>query len=72
MPNYAVANPVTVTKSNIIDYMACCYGTPRTTAVRIQHQVDCLPQSYTDISAALKIYRIPAWRFQALEKLNIF
>jgi len=39
MPYYDVANLVTITKTNMIDEMACGYGTIRTTAVRIRHQV---------------------------------
>jgi len=35
MPYYAVANLVTVTKTNMIDEMACGYGTIRTAAVSI-------------------------------------
>jgi len=39
MPYYEVANLVTVTKTNMIDEMPCAYGTLRTTALRIRHQV---------------------------------
>jgi len=39
MPYYEVANLVTVTKMNMIDEMPCAYGTLRTTALRIRHQV---------------------------------
>jgi len=39
MPYYEVANIVTVTKTNMIDEMPCAYGTWRTTALRIRHQV---------------------------------
>jgi hypothetical protein len=43
MPYYDVANPVTVTKTNMIDDMPCGYGTLRTTGVRIRHQVSRRP-----------------------------
>ena len=39
MPYYEVTNLATLTKTNTIDQMACGYGTIRTTAVRIRHQV---------------------------------
>ena len=39
MPYYEVANLVTVTKTNMIDEMPCAYGTLRTTALTIRHQV---------------------------------
>jgi hypothetical protein len=39
MPYDEVANLVTVTKTNMIDKMLCAYGTLRTTAFRIRHQV---------------------------------
>jgi hypothetical protein len=39
MPYYEVANLATVTKTNVIDQMPCAYGTLRTTALRIRHQV---------------------------------
>jgi hypothetical protein len=39
MPYYDVANLVTVTKTNMIDKMACGHGTTRTAIVRIWHQV---------------------------------
>ena len=39
MPYYKVTNLVTVTKMNMIDEMPCAYGTLRTTALRIRHQV---------------------------------
>ena len=39
MPYYDVANLVTLTKTNLIHEMPCGYGTLRTTAVRIRHQV---------------------------------
>jgi len=39
MPYYEIANIVTVTKTNMIDEMPCAYGTLRTTALRIRHQV---------------------------------
>ena len=39
MPYCDVTNLVTVTKTNMIDEMPCGYGTLRTTAVRIRHQV---------------------------------
>jgi hypothetical protein len=39
MSYYDVANLVTVTKTNMIDEMACIYGTIRTADVRIWHQV---------------------------------
>jgi hypothetical protein len=38
MPYYHAANLVTVTKTSMIDKMACGYGTIRTAAVRIWHQ----------------------------------
>jgi hypothetical protein len=41
MPYYNVANLVTVTKTNMIDEMACGFGTIRTAAVRILYQVFC-------------------------------
>jgi len=39
MPYYNVVNLVTVTKTNMTDETPCGYGTLRTTAVRIRHQV---------------------------------
>jgi len=39
MPYNKVANLVTVTKTNMIYEMPCAYGTLRTTALRIRHQV---------------------------------
>jgi len=39
MPYYDVTNLVTVTKTTVIDKMPCGYGTLRTTAVSIWHQV---------------------------------
>jgi len=39
MPYYDVANLVTITKTNMIDEMPCGYGTLRTTATGIRHQV---------------------------------
>jgi len=39
MAYYEVANLVTVTNTNMIDEMPCAYGTLRTTALRIRHQV---------------------------------
>ena len=39
MPCYEVANLVTVTKTNMIDEMPCAYGTLRTSALRIRHEV---------------------------------
>ena len=35
MPYDDVANLVTATNTNMIDEMPCCYGTLKTTAVRI-------------------------------------
>jgi hypothetical protein len=35
MPYYDEANVVTITKTNLIDEMACGYGSIRTAAVRI-------------------------------------
>jgi len=43
MPYYDVANLVTVRKTNMIDEIPCGYGTVRTTAVRIWHQVSRRP-----------------------------
>jgi hypothetical protein len=37
MPYYDVANLVTVPNTNMIDEMACGYGTITTTAVRMRH-----------------------------------
>ena len=39
MRYYDIANLVTITKMNMIDEMPCGYGTLRTTAVRVQHQL---------------------------------
>jgi hypothetical protein len=39
MVYYDVVNIVTVTKTNMIDKMACGYGTIRIAVVRIWHQV---------------------------------
>jgi hypothetical protein len=39
MPDYDVANFLTVTKMNMIDDMPCTYGTVRTVPERILHQV---------------------------------
>jgi len=39
MPYYEVANLVTVTKTKMINEMPWAYGTLRTTALRIRHQV---------------------------------
>jgi hypothetical protein len=39
MPYDEVWTLVTVTMTNLIDNMSCVYGTVRTTAVRIRHQV---------------------------------
>ena len=39
MPYHEVANLVSVTNTNMIDEMPCAYGTLRTTALRIWHQV---------------------------------
>jgi len=42
MPYYDVANHhIIVTKTDMIDKLTCGFGTLRTTAVRIQHQVSC-------------------------------
>jgi hypothetical protein len=43
MPYYDVANLVTVTQTNMIDEIACGYGSLRTTGVRIRHQVSRRP-----------------------------
>jgi len=43
MPYCDVVNHVTVTKTNMIDEIPCGYGTLRTIAVRIQHQVSRRP-----------------------------
>ena len=53
----------------MIDEMPCGYGTLRTTAVRIWHQV-----SYrvcAEVSAALEVSRRPAQRSQQLQNLII-
>jgi hypothetical protein len=39
MPYYEVAHLVTVILTNMIEEMPCAYGTLRTTALRILHQV---------------------------------
>jgi len=55
MPYYDVANLATVTKMNMIDEMFCGYGTLRTTAVRIRHQVSRRPpQTCAEVSAVPK------------------
>jgi len=69
MPYYDVANLVTVTKTNMIDEMPCGYGTPRTTGVRIWHQVS--HRGCAEVSAALEVSSRPAQRSQQLQHLTI-
>ena len=83
MPYYAVANLVTVTKTIMIDEMPCCYGTLRTTGVRIWHQVSrraCAEvptalevscRACAEVSAALEVFRRPGQRSQQLQNLTI-
>jgi len=53
MRYYDIANLVTVTQTKSVDVMRCGYRTPRSTGVRILHQVCCRP---VQISAAPKFY----------------
>jgi hypothetical protein len=69
MPYYAVANLVTVTKTNMIDEMPCAYGTLRTTGVRILHPVS--HRACAEVSAALEVSRRPVQRSQHLHTLTI-
>jgi hypothetical protein len=55
MPNYEVANLVTVTKTNMIHDMPWAYGTLRTTGLLIWQQVS----------------HRPAWRSHPLQTLTI-
>jgi len=52
MPDYDVANLVTVTETNMIDEMPSGYGSLGTTGVRIRHQVS--RRACAVVSAALK------------------
>jgi len=55
MPYYDEGNPMTVTKTNMINEMTCGSGAIRTSAVRIRHQVSHrLAQSCADVLAAPK------------------
>jgi len=62
MPDYDIANLVTVTKTNMINKMLCGCGNLRTTAVRIWHQVS--HRACAEVSAALKVSCRPAHRSQ--------
>ena len=63
MPYYEVANLVTVTQTNMIHDMPCAYGTLRTIALRIRHQVS--------RRAALEVSHRPPRRSHPLQKLTI-
>jgi hypothetical protein len=55
MQYYDVVKLVTITKTNIIDEMACSYGTLRTTAVRIQYKVSHRPVQRSQLLQNLSI-----------------
>ena len=61
MPDYAVANLVTVTKTNMID--------ERTTGWRIWHQVS--HSACAEVSAALKVSCRPVQRSEQLQTMTI-
>jgi hypothetical protein len=69
MPQYDVANLETVTKTNMIDEMPCCYGTLRTSGVRIWHHVS--RRACEEVSAALEVYCRPAQSSQQPQNLII-
>jgi hypothetical protein len=58
MPYYDVANLVTVTKMNMIYEMARGYGTIRTAAVRIWHQVSCRAAERSQLLHNLTILQV--------------
>ena len=65
MPYYEVANLVTITKTNMIDEMPCAYGTLRTTALRIRHQVSRRAAQRSQLLDNVFVYnRIPTEREQ--------
>jgi len=66
MPYYDVVKLVTVTKMNIIDEMPCGYGSVRTTAVRIWHQVSLAPKLDYPISQVSEHLRMPLQNLRAL------
>jgi len=66
MPYYDVANLVTVAKTNMTDEMPCGCGTPRTTGVRIWHQVS--RRACAEVSAALEVSCRPVLWSQLLLK----
>ena len=55
MPYYDVAKLVTVTKTNMRDEMRCGYGTLRTAAVNIWHQVSRRPAQSSQLLQNLTI-----------------
>jgi len=63
MPYDEVTNLVTVTKTNMIDDMPCAYGTLRTTALRIRHQIS--------RRAALDVSHRPVRRSHPLQYLTV-
>jgi hypothetical protein len=58
MPHYDVVNLVTVTKTNMIDEMACGYGTISTAVVRIWHQVSCRAAQRSQLLQNLTILQV--------------
>jgi hypothetical protein len=62
-------NLVTVRKMNMINEIPCSCGTPRTTPVRIWHQVS--HRACAEVSAALKCCHKPAQRSQRPQHLTI-